>query len=70
MAYQSALMGIGIAPLPNYLVNPQIESGTLKQVLPGLITPAHPVQLFHQAGRQLTSKTASFKDFLINYLQS
>ncbi|MBL4681335.1 MAG: LysR family transcriptional regulator [Pseudomonadales bacterium] len=70
MAYQSTLMGIGIAPLPNYLVNPQIEIGTLQQILPRLRTPAHPVQLFHQVGRQLSSKTESFRQFIINYFQN
>lgn len=69
MAYQSTLMGIGIAPLPTYLVNLQFEIGTLQQVLPGLKTPAHPVQLFHQVGKQLSSKIESFKQFIVNYLQ-
>jgi DNA-binding transcriptional LysR family regulator len=69
MAYQSALVGIGIVPLPNYLINPQVEEGNLKQVLPSLITAAHPVQLFHQSGRHLTNKIETFRQFLIDYLR-
>ncbi|MFT7686537.1 MAG: LysR family transcriptional regulator for bpeEF and oprC [Candidatus Azotimanducaceae bacterium] len=69
MAYQSALVGIGIVPLPNYLVNPQIEIGVLKQVLPSLITSAHPVQLFHQNGRHLSKKIETFSAFIIDYLR-
>ena len=70
MAYQSALVGIGIAPLPNYLLNQQVEEGNLKQVLPSLITTAHPVQLFHQSGRHLSNKIETFRQFLIDYFQS
>jgi DNA-binding transcriptional LysR family regulator len=70
MAYHSAIMGAGIAPLPNYLVMPQLERGRLSQVLPSIETDAHPVQLVLPASRHLSSKTASFKDFLLGYFSS
>lgn len=69
LAYHSAIMGAGIAPLPNYLVRPQLERGRLVQVLPDTETDAHPVQLVLPANRHLSSKTASFKHFLMNYFR-
>lgn len=67
LAYHSALMGLGIAPLPSYLVRPQIERGRLVQVLPTTETEAHPVQLVLPANRHLSNKTTSFKTFLMGY---
>lgn len=67
MAYHSALMGAGIAPLPSYMVRPQIERGRMVSVLPEIETEAHPVQLVLPANRHLSNKTASFKAFLLGY---
>ena len=69
MAYHSVMMDVGIAPLPNYLVMPQIERGRLVRVLPDVVTDAHPVQLVLPANRHLSSKTISFKNFLTNYFR-
>lgn len=67
MAYHSVIAGMGIAPLPNYLVREQIERGRLRQVLPNTSTEAHPVQLVLPANRHLANKTLSFKTFLLAY---
>ena len=67
MAYHAVMMGVGIAPLPSYLVRPQVEKGILIQVLPNIETEAHPVQLVLPANRHLSNKTASFKAFLLGY---
>ena len=69
MAYHAALNGIGIASLPRYVVNPQIERGGLRQVLPDIITPALPVHLVHPAHRHVSRKTRSFIDFLWEYFE-
>tara|TARA_R110002073_G_scaffold4201_4_gene27789 strand:+ start:1400 stop:2284 length:885 start_codon:yes stop_codon:yes gene_type:complete len=69
LAYHSAIMGAGIAPLPNYLVTPQFERGRLVRVLPDIVTDAHPVQLVLPANRHLSSKTSSFKHFLMHYFR-
>ncbi len=67
MAYHSVISGLGIAPLPNYLVMPQIERGRLVRVLPDAETESHPVQLVLPANRHLANKTTSFKSFLLGY---
>lgn len=69
LAYHSTIMGAGITPLPSYLVRPQIERGRLTQILPDIETDAHPVQLVLPANRHLSSKTDSFKHFLLNYFR-
>ncbi len=67
MAYHAVMSGIGIAPLPNYLVMPQIQRGRLTHVLPNVTTEAHPVQLVYPASRYVSSKTKSFINFLTQY---
>jgi len=67
MAYHAAMAGIGIAPLPNYLVMPQIQRGRLVQVLPDTATKTMPVQLVFPINRHISSKTSSFIDFLRDY---
>jgi len=67
MAYHAAMTGLGIAPLPNYLVMPQIERGRLAHVLPQIETEAHPVRVVHQSNRRISTKAKSFIDFLRNY---
>ncbi len=67
MAYHAVMTGIGIAPLPNYLVMPQVQRGRLKQILPDITTEAHPVQLVFPAHRHISNKSQSFIDFLSSY---
>jgi len=67
MAYHAAMAGIGIAPLPHYLVMPQIQRGRLIQLIPATATETHPVQLVFPANRHVSNKTASFIDFLQHY---
>ncbi|MCB1693664.1 MAG: LysR family transcriptional regulator [Pseudomonadales bacterium] len=67
MAYQAAMTGIGIASLPNYMVNPQVQRGRLVQVLPSVTTESLPVQIVFPAHRPLSRKSQSFVDFLTNY---
>ena len=67
MAYHAVMSGMGIAPLPNYLVMPQIQRGRLTHVLPDVTTEAHPVQLVYPAHRYVSSKSRSFIDFLKHY---
>ncbi|HJP51939.1 MAG TPA: LysR family transcriptional regulator [Pseudomonadales bacterium] len=69
MAYHAAIAGIGIAPLPNYLVMPQIQRGRLVHVLPSLSTEAHPVQLVCQKNRHISIKTESFRTFVVQYFK-
>lgn len=67
MAYHAVMSGIGIAPLPNYLVMPQVQRGRLSHVLPNITTEAHPVQVVFPANRHLSIKSESFINFLTDY---
>ncbi|MFP6806447.1 MAG: LysR family transcriptional regulator [Pseudomonadales bacterium] len=67
MAYHAVMNGIGIAPLPSYLVLPQIQRGRLTQVLPDITTEAHPVLLVYPSHRRVSGKSKSFIDFLTTY---
>jgi LysR family transcriptional regulator for bpeEF and oprC len=67
MAYHAVMSGIGIAPLPNYLVMPQVQRGRLVHILPNVTTESHPVQVVFPANRRISSKSGSFINFLTNY---
>jgi len=67
MAYHAVMSGIGIAPLPNYLVMPQVQRGRLVHILPNVTTESHPVQVVFPANRHISSKSESFINFLTNY---
>ena len=67
MAYHAVMSGIGIAPLPNYLVEPQVERGRLVRVLPDLATGTQPVSLVMPVHRHVSQKTQCFVDFLRAY---
>ncbi len=67
MAYHAVMSGIGIAPLPNYLVMPQVQRGRLVQILPDITTEAHPVQVVFPANRHISIKSESFIRFVTNY---
>lgn len=67
MAYHAAMAGLGIAPLPNYLVTPQIERGRLLHVLPDITTDTHPVQLVTAHSKQASRKTSAFVEFVSGY---
>jgi DNA-binding transcriptional LysR family regulator len=67
MAYHAVMSGIGIAPLPNYLVMPQVQRGRLVHILPNVTTESHPVLVVFPAKRHISSKSESFINFLTNY---
>ncbi len=69
MAYHAVIAGHGIAPLPNYLVEPQIERGRFVRVLPDLVTETQPVCLVIPAHRHLSSKSQSFISFLKDFFE-
>lgn len=69
MAYHAAIAGIGIASLPNYIVMPQVQRGRLIQILPQSSGETLPVQIVHQANRQLSTKSQSFIDFMTGYFR-
>ena len=67
MAYHAAMAGTGIAPLPNYLVYPQISRGRLIHVLPDVTTSSQPVQLVVAKHRRTSAKAECFIDFLKSF---
>lgn len=70
MAYHAAITGMGIASLPNYVVNPQIQRGRLVQVLPDVSTESLPVKIVYQAHRHISRKSRSFIDFIQGYFRA
>lgn len=60
----AVLAGCGIAQLPTWLVNPQLEDGTLVQVLPHLATDGLAINLVWIKSRQALPKVSALLDAL------
>ena len=60
----AAVAGRGLARLPDYLVERDIEAGLLEPVLQGYAPPARPVHALYAARRHLPARVRHFIDFL------
>lgn len=62
---RAALAGGGIALQPTYLVNPQLQSGVLQQVLPDWNLPALTIHALYPSRRHLSPAVRALLDFLV-----
>lgn len=69
-AIEAAEAGLGITYVLGSHVMPLLESGRLVTVLPGLDTPALPVQVVHREGKLGSPKVRDFIDLLVARLRS
>lgn len=63
-----ALTGLGVAVLPDWLVQDDVRSGQLQRVLPEYALPNQPIHLVFPGSRHLPRKTRVFIDFLAEHL--
>ena len=63
-----ALAGLGVAVLPDWLVQDDVRSGQLQRVLPEYALPNQPIHLVFPSSRHLPRKTRVFIDFLVEHL--
>ncbi|WP_057092264.1 LysR family transcriptional regulator [Comamonas thiooxydans] len=63
-----ALAGLGVAVLPDWLVQDDVRSGQLQRVLPEYTLPNQPIHLVFPGSRHLPRKTRVFIDFLAEHL--
>ena len=63
-----ALAGLGVAVLPDWLVQDDVRSGQLQRVLPEYALPNQPIHLVFHGSRHLPRKTRVFIDFLAEHL--
>lgn len=66
----AALRGLGIASLPAYCIQADIESGALVPVLPDYSLPAQPVYALYTHRRQIPAKVRLLTTFLAERLRS
>ncbi len=62
---QVALGGLGIAMLPDYLVEPEVQAGRLVRLFSNFDLSRAPLQLVYLPDRQMTPKMRSFVDFVM-----
>lgn len=62
----AALSGLGIARLPNFLLDDALERGELREVLPDHRPAPIPIHALYMPSRHLAAKVRYFVDFLAN----
>lgn len=62
MLREAALLGMGVARAPRYVVAEDVRAGRLVEVLPGFTTTPRKVHSLHPAGRRLPARVRVFLD--------
>ncbi|MAJ63102.1 MAG: LysR family transcriptional regulator [Alphaproteobacteria bacterium] len=68
MLRTAALAGLGIARLPTYVIDPDLRSGALTQILSDMHMDAVPVYAVFPTSQQMSPKVRVFLDFMIEAL--
>jgi DNA-binding transcriptional LysR family regulator len=70
MLREAALLGIGVARAPRYVVAEDLRAGRLVEVLPGWTTAPRKVHSLHPAGRRLPARVRVFLDHVAAALRA
>lgn len=62
--------GLGVALLPDWLIENELESGTLVRVLPRLKAKELPLHVVYAGQRVLPARVSAFIDFAVHYLKA
>ena len=66
--YHAALAGLGIAMLPDFLIEQDLARGSLCEVMPAWAPPCREANLLFLRDRRMTLKLRSFVDFIMENL--
>ncbi len=69
MILESALIGMGLAALPYWLVYKHLEKGTLQQVMGDLSVVKFPISMVYLDKKYLPLKVQCFNEFFINAME-
>lgn len=64
---RAALLGLGMARLPRYLVADELRDGRLVELLPDWHLPATPVSLVYPSREHLPLRSRAFRDFVVDW---
>jgi DNA-binding transcriptional LysR family regulator len=67
-ARAAARAGAGIALLPSFLADPELNAGSLQAVLPKLQLASGSVWVVHPPARHLPAKVSAFRDLVVEAL--
>lgn len=65
---RAAVLGLGVARLPRYLLRDEIERSSLVELLPDWQLPATPVSLVYPSRELLPLRAKVFRDFVIEWV--
>lgn len=63
--HRSAVAGLGVVTLPSYVVNDELRSGRLVQLLGNYGEAAEPIRVIYPSKRHLSPKVRFFIDKLV-----
>ncbi|MEK9662168.1 MAG: LysR family transcriptional regulator [Alphaproteobacteria bacterium] len=66
---EAALDGLGIVLLPTWMCGPELQSGTLEEVLSDFTLSEPSVHAIYPPGRHLSAKVRAFVDFLVEHFK-
>ena len=64
MLVELAALGAGIVLEPDFIVEPEVQAGRLRMLLPGFEPPRTPIAAVYPSRRHLSSKVRAFVDYL------
>jgi DNA-binding transcriptional LysR family regulator len=64
---KAALAGLGIAYLPRYCIDEDLESGALRQLLPRYSPPERPIYVVYPPASRVPERVRTFVDFLAEW---
>ncbi|MCH8550661.1 MAG: LysR family transcriptional regulator [Natronospirillum sp.] len=66
---EACLHDMGVAALPIYMVQKELDNGTLIHVLPDVVFPKRTIHIVYPENRYLSAKSRAFIDFMADYFE-
>ncbi len=66
---EACLHDMGVAGLPTYMVQRELDNGTLVHVLPEVVFPRRTIHIVYPENRYLSAKSRAFIDFMADYFE-
>lgn len=67
LVYEACIAGMGIAALPTYIADRQLQNGELVQLFADIDIPVRTIKVVFPQNRYLANKSRAFIDFISNY---
>lgn len=66
---EACLHDMGVAALPTYMIQAELDSGRVVHVLPEVVFPKRTIHIVYPENRYLSAKSRAFIDFMADYFE-